>query len=52
MIRRKLIIAAATIAVALISACADATGPKGPSAPVSASHDCQVGSGSGTVTGC
>jgi hypothetical protein len=49
MIRRKLFIAAATIAVALISACADATGPK---APTSISHDCQVGQGTGTVTGC
>jgi hypothetical protein len=49
MIRRKLILAAATIAVALLSACADATGPK---APTSTAHDCQVGAGTGTVTGC
>lgn len=52
MIRRKLILAAATIAVALISACADATGPQGPTTPVTTSHDCQVGSGSGTNPSC
>lgn len=42
MIRRKLILAAATIAVALISACADATGP------TSTPHACQLSSGTGT----
>jgi len=45
MIRRKLVIAAATIAVALLSACADATGP------TSTPHECQVNSGSGTCEG-
>ncbi len=48
MIRRKLFIAVATIAVAVLSACADATGPTG---PTSTSHDCQVGAGSGTCVG-
>lgn len=45
MIRRKLVIAAATIAVALLSACADATGP------TSTPHECQVNSGTGTCAG-
>jgi hypothetical protein len=42
MIRRKLVIAAAAVIVALVSACADATGP------TSTPHDCQVNSGTGT----
>lgn len=45
MIRRKLVIAAAAIAVALISACADATGP------TTTPHDCQVSGGTGTCQG-
>ncbi|MDQ6717335.1 MAG: hypothetical protein M3Z17_03180 [Gemmatimonadota bacterium] len=45
MIRRKLVIAAATIAVALLSACADATGP------TSTPHECQVSGGTGTCAG-
>jgi hypothetical protein len=44
MIRRKLIVAVATIAVALISACADATGPN------STTRECQLNSGTGTCT--
>jgi hypothetical protein len=45
MIRRKLAIVAAAIAIALVSACADATGP------TSTPHDCQVNSGTSTCTG-
>ena len=44
MIRRNLVLAAAAIAIALVSACADATGP------TSTPHDCQVSSGTGTCT--
>lgn len=44
MIRRKLVIAAAAIVVALVSACADATGP------TSTPHECQLNSGTGTCT--
>ncbi len=43
MIRRKLAIAVVTLAAALLSACADATGPSS-----STAHECQVSSGTGT----
>lgn len=42
MIRNKLILAAAAIVIALISACSDATGP------TSTAHTCQLSSGTGT----
>lgn len=44
MISRKLILAAAAVVVALISACADATGP------TSTPHECQLSSGTGTCS--
>lgn len=40
MIRRQLVLAVSTIAIALLSACADATGPT--------ANDCQTNNGSGT----
>jgi outer membrane biogenesis lipoprotein LolB len=40
MIRRQLVLAVSTIAIALLSACADATGPT--------SNDCSLNGGTGT----
>jgi hypothetical protein len=40
MIRRQLVLAVSTIAIALLSACADATGPT--------SNECQTNGGTGT----
>lgn len=44
MIRRQLVLAVSTIAIALLSACADATGPN------STPHECQTNGGTGTCT--
>jgi hypothetical protein len=44
MIRRNLVIAVAAVVVALVSACADATGP------TSTPHECQLNSGTGTCS--